>query len=170
MKLSKQIFSIEKIPDKRQYNRWPANIVYHKEAAMDVFWWSWQRLIYIIIRQRSELVSDSVSIKLKNYKWYHLEIFTHYSRNFWECTEIFWWPFIESQGQHKFNGDCGVLFPKNLALYHRLQSGAVSFTGSQTGQHIGSCWPKPINQSQYKNHFFFKNCTFACLIVDSYSV
>ena len=45
MKLSKQIFSIEKIPDKRQYNRWPANIVYHKEAAMDVFWWSWQRLI-----------------------------------------------------------------------------------------------------------------------------
>ena len=130
--------------------------------------------MYIIILLKawvSESVSDSVSIKLKNYEWYHLEIFTHYSRNFRECTEIFWWPFIEGQGQHKFKGDCGVLFPKNLVLYHRLQSATAVFVIVSLAKTIG----KLLTTSQIINHstktiFFCKNCIFACLIIDSYSV
>ena len=35
-------------------------------------------------------VTLSFRLKLKNYTWYQLEIFTHCSRHPWECIEIFW--------------------------------------------------------------------------------
>ena len=37
----------------------------------------------------SDWLIDSVCLKLKNYKWYQVETFTHYKWNIWQCIDSF---------------------------------------------------------------------------------
>ena len=53
-----------------------------------IFWYSWNYCCNVA-KSVTDWLTDSVRLKLKNYKWYQVETFTHYSWHIWQCTDFF---------------------------------------------------------------------------------